>query len=243
MTQAQADAYLCGSTPEQHEGRFIAQLMVPYVHLGPLCRGQRVLDVGFGDGFGVDILAQTADQAIGIDTAPGNMARARAKYRRPNLQFLQMNATAMTFPDDHFDLITSCQVIEHIPEPLLPAYLKEIARVLKPDGAFWVSTLNLEVAQKPGQPYTKLEFHEKEFTAAELEALLRQTFPSVTMYGVDLTAQHRLYRRLKKWGLMRVGPARWNPVARYLDSVTPEHFCVSPHKIRQAFDLFTCCRK
>jgi predicted SAM-dependent methyltransferase len=47
-------------------------------------------------------------------------------------------------PDSSFDAIYSCHVIEHFSKDLAMAYLKELARVLKPGGVCRISTPNLE---------------------------------------------------------------------------------------------------
>lgn len=243
MTQAQADAHLCGSFPEHHPPSFIGQLMAPYAFLKPRCAGKRILDVGFGDGGGAALLAEVAATVVGIDTAPGDIPRALAKYPRPNVAFLQMDATRMTFPDASFDVVCSCQVIEHVPEPSLLQYLREIARVLKPDGLFCVSTLNLANTMKPGKPYQKLIYHEKEFTGSELKGLLAQVFPTVEMSGVYPSWPHRVFRRLKKWGLDRVGPESLNPVVQFYRQASHRDYVVRGGVSRAALDLLALCRK
>ena len=61
-----------------------------------------------------------------------------------------------------------------------------------------ISTLNLEHNMKPGKPYSKLCYHEKEFTASELTTLLKRFFPSVELHGLYLTPKHRVFLRLKR---------------------------------------------
>lgn len=168
MTRAQEEAYVCGIVPEEHDPKFVAQHASAYAFTRPFAVGKRVLEAGFGDGYGSYGLAEIASEVIGIELAPGNIPRAQQKYQRPNLRFMQMDATRLEFPDASFDVICSFQVIEHIPEPKLPVYAGELLRVLRPGGAAIISTLNLAHNMKPGKPYQKLEFHEKEFVASEL---------------------------------------------------------------------------
>lgn len=54
----------------------------------------------------------------------------------PSLQIRQMDATDMTFPDNHFDVVYSRSVFEHLSDPA--GVLAEIRRVLKPGGVMYV---------------------------------------------------------------------------------------------------------
>lgn len=47
-----------------------------------------------------------------------------------NVTFLVMDALAMTFPDDSFDLVWGCESGEHMPDK--SKYVEEMARVLRP---------------------------------------------------------------------------------------------------------------
>ena len=243
MTQAQADAYVCGVEPEHNDPRFVAQHLAAYTFTRQFARGKRVLEIGFGEGFGANYLAEEAGEVVGVDLAPGNIPRAQAKYRRPNLRFFRMEGTKLDFPDGSFDVVGSFQVIEHIPEPQLPTYLAEIRRVLRENGVAVISTLNLDHNMKPGTTYQKLCYHEKEFTGPELRALLKRFFPYVELHGLYLTWEHQVMLRLKRWGLNTIGPPRLNPVARYYDRITVNDFRTKPVATRQALDLLALCRK
>ena len=243
MTDAQTESYFCGITPENEDPRFLAQHMSAYAFARPYAKDKRVLEIGFGEGYGSHYLAEVASEVVGIDLAPGNIPRASAKYVRPNLHFLQMEATKLDVPDASFELVCSFQVIEHIPEPQLLSYLNEIFRVLRPSGLFCVSTLNLIHNMKPGRPYEKLIYHEKEFIASELDELLSRVFPRVELHGLHLTWKHRMYQRLKRWGLDKSLPFPLNPVVRFYASVSTHDFYVSRNVSRAALDLIALCRK
>jgi SAM-dependent methyltransferase len=243
MTQAQSDAYECGIIPEHTDARFASQHLAAYVFARRFAEGKRVLEIGFGDGYGANFLAEVAREVTGIDMAPGNAPRAQAKYPRPNLRFLHMEGSELRFPDGSFDLVGSFQVIEHIPEPRLPTFLTEIRRVLSPYGVCCLSTLNLEHNMKPGRPYEKLCYHEREFTAPELQRLLETVFPVVELHGLYLTPAHRAAQRLKKWGLDKWGPRRLNPVARFYDAMSVDAFRAKPRVSAAALDLLAVCRK
>lgn len=243
MTRAQAEAHICGLDPEEHDPRFVAQHLSAYEFVKPYAVGQRILEVGFGHGYGANYLAEMAREVVGVDLAPGNIPRAAAEYQRPNLRFHHMDATQLNFPNNSFDVVCSFQVIEHIPESLLSRYLSEMSRVLQPSGVCCISTLNLAHNMKPGKPYEKLVYHEKEFTAPELEVLLKRAFPVVEMYGLHLTWTHRVYQRLKKWGLEKIGPAHLNPIARFYQQASPRDFTVSRNLSPAVLDLIALCRK
>ena len=242
MTQAQDETYLCGLIPEHNDAKFVSQHLSAYAYLRRWAAGKRVMEIGFGEGYGANYLAEVASEVIAFDVTPGNIPRAKEKYTKPNLQFRLSDGVCYDVPDASIDLLGSFQVIEHIPERHIPTYLKELRRVLKPDGFACITTLNLDNAMKPGEPYEKLRFHEKEFTGPELEQLLKQHFPAVEMNGLYLSPKHHLFQRLKKWGLLRWGPPSLNPVARFYENVTVDHFTVRRGVKPYALDLIAVCR-
>ena len=98
--------------------------------------GERVLDVGSGPGL---LLRDIADSlglrglAAGIDTSEPMVAMARHRCRDlGNVEIAVGDATALPWPDAHFDRAVSTQVYEYVPD--LASALGEFSRVLKPGG-------------------------------------------------------------------------------------------------------------
>ncbi len=202
----------------------------------------RVLEIGSGAGYGAYYLSQAAAGVVGVDLDEANIAQATRLFHRPNLTFLPMDATRLAFPEGTFDVVCSFQVIEHIEEDRLPIYLQEIARVLAPSGCFVVSTLNLEHNRKGKASYVKPSFHVKEFTPEALHALLTRAFASVELYGLYPRWPYRVCRRLKKWGLDRLGPPAWNPVKRFYAQLSTDDFVLRRTLTNAAIDLVAVCR-
>ncbi len=220
--------------PENSPPKFFAEHLKAYEFLKGNACGKKVLEVGCGDGYGADYLARAASEVTALDYDEAVIAAARNKYGRPNLKFLPMDAGALRFEDDSFDIVCSFQVIEHIPQAGIPRYLSEIKRVLRPKGSFYLSTLNLEHAVKSPKTYEKNPAHCKEFVLEELKSLLLSQFAQVDIYGLHLTPKHRFYRRLKKIGL---------PVKRFYDSITTADFQVASANLRRCVSFICVCRK
>jgi len=208
-----------------------------------LARGTRMLEIGCGAGYGAFYLAHHAREVTAIDVQPPKLEQAARLFRRDNLRFLLAQGTRLAFPDASFECVGTFQVIEHIPEPELETFVRDIARVLTPDGVLVVSTLNLDHNRKGKAGYVKPSLHEKEFTPGELRALLQRAFPVVDVFGLYPDRRYRCYRRLKKWGLDRWGPARWNPVQRFLETLDTDAHELRTRLDAGAVDLIAICRK
>jgi len=228
--------------PEDNPPEFVAKHLSPYEFALPYVRGKRVLEIGFGDGFGMKHLSGAAREVVGIDIAPDNIPLARAKYPQENLKFIRFDGIHFPFEDASFEAVISCQVIEHIPVANLLSWLREIARVLSPEGIFIVSTLNLERAMKPDNPYEKSRDHEMEFTPRDLENLLKKVFPRCALYGLHYRLHHRLFRRFKKWGLGRRLPGPINFVKAHFDRVSVADFKITGRNLHKAVDLIAVGR-
>lgn len=92
----------------------------------PLRPGERVLEVGCGQGHLTKRLAERGVDITGIDANP-NASRISESDR-----VVYMRAEALEFDDDEFDAIVGVHSIEHIPD--LKGAFSEMARVLKPGG-------------------------------------------------------------------------------------------------------------
>lgn len=99
--------------------------------------GQRVLDVGCGEGWFTAELARAGAHAVGVEVAEEPLRRARR--RDSQLAFeLVASAVAWPFSDAEFDAVWAGEVIEHVPDTA--GWLSELRRVLRPGGVLLLST-------------------------------------------------------------------------------------------------------
>jgi SAM-dependent methyltransferase len=96
----------------------------------------RLVDIGCGSGHFVRIAASLGYQAEGLEFDQQAVAAAQAQGIA-----VAQGALPDTWLDSAaFEAVTLSQVIEHLHDPL--AALRDIARILKPGGFFWLATPN-----------------------------------------------------------------------------------------------------
>ena len=118
----------------------------------PLSGEERVLEIGCGIGRMTVPLARRFRAVVGVDVSEVMVRRAReALAAHPNARAETGNGVDLAGLDDaSFDLVFSYLVLQHVPEAsIVRGYLTEIARVLRPGGAFHVQ-VNGERANVPG---------------------------------------------------------------------------------------------
>jgi SAM-dependent methyltransferase len=103
--------------------------------------GQRILDIGCGDGYFSRLIAEKGADVVGIDASRSVVAKAERKNRTPRTEFHAMRAEDLNFPDSSFDQIISFCVIEHCDDDAL--VFCQIARLLKPGGRLVLSADSL----------------------------------------------------------------------------------------------------
>lgn len=94
----------------------------------------RTLNLGTGEGDYDRMLAGfTKGEMIGCDVNEADINyAAQMNQGVANLRYEVNNALDLTYPDGHFDLVVSSEVIEHVGDPA--TMIKEIHRVLAPGG-------------------------------------------------------------------------------------------------------------
>jgi SAM-dependent methyltransferase len=96
------------------------------------CSGMRVLEYGCGQGETAIELADHGAVVNGIDISPWRIERAREfAGTRKDVSFEVMNAEALRFDDNSFDMICGVSILHHL--DLGRAY-PELARTLRPEG-------------------------------------------------------------------------------------------------------------
>jgi GT2 family glycosyltransferase/glycosyltransferase involved in cell wall biosynthesis/SAM-dependent methyltransferase len=153
-----------------------------YLYASQFAAGKVVLDIACGEGYGSDWLARTAKQVIGVDVDPQKVRHASSKYLRPNLEFRQGPAEVVPVEGrEVFDVVVCFETIEYLWAGQQKNCLREVGRLLKPDGVILVSTPN-KLYYSDEHNY-KDPFHRKEFYSAEYVNLLKQFFRTVYVLG------------------------------------------------------------
>lgn len=174
------------------------RLLKAYVLAAELVNGN-LLEVGCGEGRGIDLLLPRVIKYTAIDKIEPVIGKLTRKY--PAAKFYSGNIPPLSiFPDNSFDSIVSFQVIEHIEDDKL--FLKEIHRVLKPGGIALLTTPNrpMSLSRNP--------WHIREYTAQELADLAKQYFKEVTMKGVTGNGKVMEYYERNKKSVARL--MRWD---------------------------------
>ena len=170
-------------TGERLTSAAVGQVQFEHLHryffARTFCAKKDVLDVASGEGYGSAYLAHRAKSVIGVEINPDCVNHAVATYARPNLTYQVGDARRLDFPNASFDVVVSFETVEHIFEQ--EEFVKEVKRVLRPEGLFLLSTPNRDVYS----PLSGLvnEFHVKELKREELEALLRPHFSVCEFYA------------------------------------------------------------
>lgn len=160
-----------------------------------------VLEVGCGEGRGIDLLASKASSFTAVDKIAPVIDNLKKIY--PDATFLSMNLPPLTgLGDGAYDLVISFQVIEHIKDD--HSFLREIHRVLKPGGMALLTTPNRS------QSLTRNPWHVREYLPQELEELATRFFSSAQVKGITGNAKVMAYydenrrsvNRFMRWDIL-----------------------------------------
>lgn len=221
--------------------------------------GLRVLDAGCGEGFGTQILADTAASVTGIDYSDAAIAECRRLWNKPNLRFEQVDLTHPGTRDEAYDLVLNFQVLEHMVDPR--PVLEGLRTLMGSTGTLLLTTPNRL------RTFSENPYHVHEYTAPELRELLSTVFSSVELFGIHGSATVEAVEASRERSVQRI--LRLDPlgirhllpesvikfafgglsklVRRQLRSagsanIVPEDFTVSRDGIDVALDLLAECR-
>jgi len=151
------------------------RLLKPYVTIREEISG-KVLELGCGEGRGIEQLLASADNYLGLDKIEEVIEKLQMKF--PDAEFIKSIFPPVNIlKSECFDFIVSFQVIEHIKDDRM--FLKEIYRLLKPGGVAIISTPNIKMS------FSRNPWHIREYTAKELLDLAGQIFDKVVAKGIS----------------------------------------------------------
>ena len=141
----------------------------------------RLLEVGFGEGYGAEIVAPWVAEYVGIEVDRESVTHAEEKYGRASVSFVYYDGLSLPFDDGSFDLVIAFQVLEHVPDP--EAFLRGARRVARPGAPVLIVTPNRNYRVRDGErPWNR--YHVREFNPEELETEVRKVFDVVDIYGI-----------------------------------------------------------
>jgi ubiquinone/menaquinone biosynthesis C-methylase UbiE len=149
-----------------------------YAMVLDLVKNKTVLDIASGEGYGSNLLSQYADMVFGVDIDQATIEASKKKYTAKNLEFKVGSADAIPLKDQSVDVLVSFETLEHHDKH--DEMMKEIKRVLKPNGILVMST--------PDKRYYSDEnnynnpFHVKELYLNEFKELIGRYFANTRFY-------------------------------------------------------------
>lgn len=100
--------------------------------------GQKLLDVGCGNGDYLVLASEAGWEVKGVEPDPKALEVARSR----GLDVVQGSIEEVTQTEDLFDVITMSHVIEHVHDPV--HFVKQAYKCLKPGGILYIDTPNIE---------------------------------------------------------------------------------------------------
>lgn len=169
--------------PGYHKSsQYMAAIHQAFYHwMVPQVSGKNVLDAGSGEGYGVDILGQSANWVVGIDIKIELVSYAKNRYPASHLNYLLMDCENIAFQNEAFDIVVCNEMVEHL--KYYREFLNSAFAILKPGGMFICATTNagLSFSKNDGSPMNRN--HYQEFTAEQLTDELQSFTDDIEIYS------------------------------------------------------------
>ena len=139
----------------------------------------------------------------------------RINYRRSNVRRIVFDdMTRSDLPTQSFECVAAVEVLEHVEEDA--AFVREVHRILKPGGVFFMTTPNGDYLENRNPD------HKRHYTKAQLSSLLSTVFDHAQ---VEYAIRGGVYRKLglKSWSVKRPLQTGLSMVGNFVNSIQSAH--------------------
>jgi 2-polyprenyl-3-methyl-5-hydroxy-6-metoxy-1,4-benzoquinol methylase len=225
------------------ENYWFRRHLVVYDWIAARVAGRRVIDMACGEGYGSNALAERAASVVGVDANPEAHEHARRRYRRANLRYARDLIETFSEPAD---AVVFLQTIEHLQDP--GAALEHFRGLVGAGGVVYLSTPNVLTLAPKGALRSDNPWHVHEYRAREFEALCREHFSSVVMFGLFHARKlraHELALRLG-WDAVHARLGLTEPFyGWFTPAISTADFALRPRgqaDLERALDFLAVCR-
>jgi ubiquinone biosynthesis O-methyltransferase len=143
----------------------------------PYGNGRLALDVGCGPGFFSKLLAKRGWVVTGVDTDESNLVSAKRYAAETHLgDAVEVLANLAA---NRYDLVIAFEIIEHMPKARGELLLKQINRLLSPNGQLLISTANRYSLEGLGGYYWSERIRGERWTAWDVTHVYIYTSPEI----------------------------------------------------------------
>lgn len=140
-----ADYFLGSDTEAGRQAVSEMKQATARLYLEEICRyagrqNGRLLEVGCGDGDFLAVAEAAGWQVTGVEYSPAACEQARRRLKNGEVHCGELSQVGL--PAEQFDLCVLSDVIEHVRNPL--EFLRVIHRLLKPGGAVFIATPDID---------------------------------------------------------------------------------------------------
>ena len=172
--------------------------LVAYKEAAKIISGT-VLEIGSGEGYGILELAPISEKYFAIDKYKPNISKDLDE--KNDITFIQTEVPPLAEIDsESVDFVVSFQVIEHITNDKF--FLREIKRVLKPEGKLVMTTPNRLMS------LTRSPWHIREYTPAQMSDIVSGIFSNIELKGIFGNEKVMYYYVKNKEAVARI--TRWD---------------------------------
>jgi 2-polyprenyl-3-methyl-5-hydroxy-6-metoxy-1,4-benzoquinol methylase len=111
-------------------------------------RGKRLVDVGCGDGTLLNLARVRGFDVLGVELSSHMADFVRQTHK---IDVVERPLEEAGLDNESFDVVTGLEVLEHLTDPV--RWLREVRRVLRPDGLLLLTTPNAGCAQAYGDQW------------------------------------------------------------------------------------------